>query len=182
MHAKSEIRDPRLCRLDRGFYAGRVGTGWSADLARSLRVELDRLKAKKPALRKPLPAGAEKGVSWAEPRLVCEIAFRDWTHDALIRQASFKGLREDESPEDVSLDAPKRSKSRTDTDIAGVRLTHPERILWAEPGITKQGLADFYADIADWILPHVTGRVLSLLRCPPAPARSAFSPSIPGRA
>jgi bifunctional non-homologous end joining protein LigD len=61
-------------------YAGRVGTGWSADLARSLRVELDRLKAKKPALRKPLPAGADKGVSWAEPRLVCEIEFRDWTH------------------------------------------------------------------------------------------------------
>ena len=74
------------------------------------------------------------------------------------------------------------SISRTDTDIAGVKLTHPERILWAEPGITKQGLADFYADIADWILPHVTGRVLSLLRCPSGPAPSAFSPCIPGRA
>ena len=71
------------------------------------------------------------------------------------------------------------SISRTDTDIAGVKLTHPERILWAEPGITSQGLADFYADIADWILPHVSGRVLSLSRCPSG-IGGAFSPSIPG--
>ena len=53
-------------------------------------------------------------------------------------------------------------------------LTHPERILWPEPGITKQGLADFYAAIADWILPHVTGRVLSLLRCPSGTSAKCF--------
>jgi bifunctional non-homologous end joining protein LigD len=45
-------------------------------------------------------------------------------------------------------------------------LTHPERILWEEQGITKQGLAEFYSAIASWILPHVTNRVLSLVRCP----------------
>lgn len=72
------------------------------------------------------------------------------------------------------------SISRTDTDIAGVKLTHPERILWAEPGITNQGLADFYADIADWILPHVSGRVLSLSRCPSGTGGKCFfaKPSI----
>ena len=47
-----------------------------------------------------------------------------------------------------------------------VKLTHPERILWGEKGITKQGLADFYTDIAEWILPHLVGRLLSLVRCP----------------
>ena len=72
------------------------------------------------------------------------------------------------------------SISRTDTDIAGVKLTHPERILWAEPGITKQGLADFYADIADWILPHVSGRVLSLLRCPSGTSAKCFFAMHPG--
>ena len=66
------------------------------------------------------------------------------------------------------------SISRTDTDIAGVKLTHPERILWAEPGITNQGLADFYADIADWILRHVSGRVLSLSRCPSGTGGKCF--------
>ena len=47
-----------------------------------------------------------------------------------------------------------------------IKLTHPERILWPESGITKQGLADYYAEIADWILPHVAGRVVSLVRHP----------------
>jgi len=53
-------------------------------------------------------------------------------------------------------------------------LTHPERILWEEAGITKQGLAEFYTDIADWILPHVAGRPLSLLRCPSGTAAKCF--------
>jgi bifunctional non-homologous end joining protein LigD len=156
-------------------YAGRVGTGWSASVATSLRKELDKIKAGKPALRKPLPAGAEKGVVWAEPRLVCVVEYRDWSRDGMIRQASFKGLRDDKPAQDIALEAPqKRSKTRADVAPAGIKLTHPERILWAEPGITKQGLADFYTDIADWILPHVAGRVLSLLRCPSGTSAKCF--------
>jgi bifunctional non-homologous end joining protein LigD len=157
-------------------YAGRVGTGWSADVAISLRKELDKIRAGKPALGKPLPAGAEKkGVVWAEPRLVCVVEYRDWSRDGMIRNASFKGLRDDKPAQDIALETPqKRSKARVDTAAAGVKLTHPERILWAEPGITKQGLADFYTDIADWILPHVTNRVLSLLRCPSGTGAKCF--------
>ena len=47
-----------------------------------------------------------------------------------------------------------------------VRLTNPGRLLWPDQGITKQGLAEFYGEIADWILPHLVGRPLSLLRHP----------------
>ena len=47
-----------------------------------------------------------------------------------------------------------------------VKLTNPGRLLWPEQGITKQGLADFYTEIADWILPHIADRPLSLVRCP----------------
>jgi bifunctional non-homologous end joining protein LigD len=155
-------------------YAGRVGTGWSASVAKSLRKELDKIKAGKPALRKALPAGAEKGVVWAEPRLVCEIEFRDWTRDELIRNSSFKGLRDDKPAEDIALEAPQKPSKAKAVPAAGVKLTHPERILWPEPGVTKQGLADFYTDIADWILPHITGRVLSLLRCPSGTSAKCF--------
>ena len=56
----------------------------------------------------------------------------------------------------------------------GIHLTHPERILWEEAGITKQGLAEFYTDIADWILPHIAGRPLSLLRCPSGTGAKCF--------
>jgi bifunctional non-homologous end joining protein LigD len=122
-----------------------------------------------------LPAGAEKGVVWAQPSLVCVVDFSGWTRDGMIRHASFRGLRDDKPAQDIALEAPqKRTETRADAAAAGVKLTHPERILWAEPGITKQGLADFYTDIADWILPHVTGRVLSLLRCPSGTGAKCF--------
>jgi len=51
-------------------------------------------------------------------------------------------------------------------EIAGVRLTHPDRVLYADQGITKRELALYYKAIADWILPHVENRPLTLLRCP----------------
>jgi bifunctional non-homologous end joining protein LigD len=156
-------------------YAGRVGTGWSGQQARSLRDELEAIIAKRPALANALPAGAEKGVRWVEPRLVGEIEFRGWTQDRMLRAASFKGLREDKSADEIVLEiAPKVLQASGRRDISQVRLTHPERILWPEPGITKQGLADFYAEIADWILPHVTGRPLSLLRCPSGTSAKCF--------
>ena len=156
-------------------YAGRVGTGWSQEQARALRDELETISAIKPSFAKPLPAGTEKGVRWVEPRLVCEIEYRGWTGDRLLRAAAFKGLRDDKSAEEIVLEAPpKGSKSRVPPTHVGIRFTHPERILWEEAGITKQGLAEFYADIADWILPHVVGRPLSLLRCPSGTAAKCF--------
>ena len=164
-------------------YAGRVGTGWSVDTATSLYTELNKIKATKPALRKALPAGAEKSVVWTEPRLVCAVEFRDWTNDGLIRQSSFKGLREDKPVEEISLESQhpslpgKRRRVGNEPpspDGDEIKLTHPERILWPQSGITKQGLADYYADIADWILPHVAGRVLSLLRCPSGTGEKCF--------
>jgi hypothetical protein len=115
----------------------------------------------------PTPNSEEaKNINWVEPRLLCQIEFRDWTHDGLLRLASFKGLREDKSADQIILVMPpKFSRPRVELDRAAVNLTHPERILWVDPGITKQRLADFYIDVANWILPHIGGRVLSLVRC-----------------
>jgi bifunctional non-homologous end joining protein LigD len=164
------------------MYAGRVGTGFSAGVARSLRQQLDKIKAAKPAFGKPLPAGAEKGVIWAQPRLVAEVEFRGWTHDGMLRQASYKGLREDKPAEEVVREkAPGSAKKAQPVQrgnaadvLAGVRLTHPDRILWEGQGITKQGLAEFCVEIADWILPHLVGRPLSLVRCPTGAMHQCF--------
>jgi bifunctional non-homologous end joining protein LigD len=156
-------------------YAGRVGTGWSLEQAKSLRQDLEQITAPQPRFAKPLPAGAEIGVRWTEPRLVCEIEYRSWTADGLLRAAAFKGLRDDKPASEIVLEErPKRSKSPSAAAVAKIRLTHPERILWELPGVTKQGLADFYTDIADKVLPHIAGRVLSLLRSPLGTSQTGF--------
>ena len=59
-------------------------------------------------------------------------------------------------------------------EIAGVELTHPDRVLYPEQGITKRELALYYAKIADWILPHVEGRPLTLVRCPEGHKKQCF--------
>lgn len=59
-----------------------------------------------------------------------------------------------------------RAASQNRVDVAGVSLSHPERILYPNEGITKLDLARYYADVAEWIVPHVAGRPLTLVRCP----------------
>ncbi|WP_425286948.1 non-homologous end-joining DNA ligase [Microvirga guangxiensis] len=73
-----------------------------------------------------------------------------------------------------------RSKSTTKeaeahtVEVEGVRLTHPERVLWEDQGLTKQELAEFYAGIADWLLPHLVNRPLTLIRCPSGAQKKCF--------
>jgi bifunctional non-homologous end joining protein LigD len=113
------------------------------------------------------------------------VEFRGWTADSVVRHAAFKGLREDKSAREVVEERPrmtstKRSEPTTakardgSVEIAGVRLTHPDRVLWEEQGVTKQGLAEFYAEIADWLLPHIVDRPLALVRCPSGSQKSCF--------
>jgi bifunctional non-homologous end joining protein LigD len=156
------------------MYAGRVGTGWSAQQAIALRNALDKLVIPKPTFGNALPIGAEKDVRWVEPKLVCEVQFRAWSRDRLLLHASFKGLREDKSAEEIVLEAaPKRATAAVKEAVADMALTHPDRLLW-DDGVTKQALAEFYSDIAEWILPHIVGRVLSLLRAPAGTKEKGF--------
>ena len=67
-----------------------------------------------------------------------------------------------------------RSKKHGDAMVAGVKITHPERMLWPEQGLTKLELAQYYEGIAEWIVPHLAGRPLSLVRCPDGPGGECF--------
>jgi bifunctional non-homologous end joining protein LigD len=156
-------------------HAGRAGTGFTDETALALRSGLEVIETKKPNFKQPIERESLEGVRWVEPRLVADIQFRGWSPDRLLRQAAFKGIREDKAPEDVVLEEPwKRTGTRMKEVASDAKLSHPDRILWPQDGITKQGLAEFYTDIADWILPHVTGRVLSLVRCPGGVGKSCF--------
>jgi bifunctional non-homologous end joining protein LigD len=59
--------------------------------------------------------------------------------------------------------APKEASRPT---VAGVRISHPDRLIYPDLGVAKIDLARYYATIAEWVLPHVTGRPLTLLHCP----------------
>jgi DNA ligase D len=60
------------------------------------------------------------------------------------------------------------------TAVAGVHLTHPDKVLYPEQGITKQDLADYYVAVAERMLPHVAGRPLTLVRCPAGSEKKCF--------
>jgi len=59
-------------------------------------------------------------------------------------------------------------------DILGVRLSSPDKVLWAEQGVTKSELADYYLAVADRILPHIARRPVTLVRCPVGAEKKCF--------
>jgi bifunctional non-homologous end joining protein LigD len=58
--------------------------------------------------------------------------------------------------------------------VAGVRVTHPERVLFEELGLTKEALARYYEGVAEWMLPELKDRPLSMVRCPQGPGEGCF--------
>jgi bifunctional non-homologous end joining protein LigD len=170
--------------------AGRAGTGYTAKVARMLRERLHPLRRKTPPLTETPTSEERRGIVWVEPTLVAEIEFRGWTGEDRLRHAAFQGLRDDKSAEDVVREdepskapekaaKPARRKSgvvraKGAAEMAGIRLTHPDRILWPDVGLTKRGLADYYEAVAERLLPHVADRPLSLIRCPEGIAGSCF--------
>ncbi|WP_134499113.1 non-homologous end-joining DNA ligase [Microvirga pakistanensis] len=67
-----------------------------------------------------------------------------------------------------------KAAKASDVAVAGIPLTHPERVLWEDQGLTKQELAEFYAGVAEWLLPHLVDRPLTLIRCPSGAQKKCF--------
>jgi bifunctional non-homologous end joining protein LigD len=63
---------------------------------------------------------------------------------------------------------------KASTRIGGVTLTHPDRVYWADAGVTKRDLAEFYRAVWQWMRPHVVGRPITLLRCPQGVGAQCF--------
>lgn len=162
-------------------YAGHVGTGFTAKQAIDLRQLLMRMKVAKPAYG-DVPKEARPGAIWVRPELVGEVEFSNWTSDGALRHPSFRGLREDKPARTVGREGPvalasaapiKRSADR-DNVVAGVVISHPDRRVFPESRISKIDLARYYESVAEWMVPEIAGRPLSLLRCPEGIAGECF--------
>ena len=160
-------------------YVGRVGTGFAAKTVRRLAPLLKKAESK----TSPFAAGAsppkEANMHWARPELVAEIEFAGWTGTGMVRQAAFKGLREDKPAQEVEAEKPaKAAKTRLakpETKAAvgavvvmGVSISNPNKPLWPDedPPVTKSDLAHYYAAVGDWAIDHLKGRPCSIVRTP----------------
>lgn len=92
---------------DKLIYAGRIGTGYTRAVAHELWKRLHPLEVETPPFDAIPPEEARRrDVRWVEPKTVIEAQFRGWTADALVRQAAFKGVREDKPPREVVRELP----------------------------------------------------------------------------
>jgi bifunctional non-homologous end joining protein LigD len=153
-------------------YSGRVGTGFTHKSARMLHKRLSALRTG--AAPVVAPAGMRKDARWVKPELVAEIEFVGWTADRIVRHGAFKGLREDKAAAEVTPEAPRKAMASSARSAKAAKgreklfsvLSHPDRVLYDAQGITKLGLAEYYAEVAELMVPHVRDRPLSLVRCP----------------
>jgi bifunctional non-homologous end joining protein LigD len=178
-------------------YTGSVGSGFSAQCLRTLYQQLRELETDVC----PFVAGTGRfglrGVHWVRPELVADVEYSEWTRDGALRHSVFRGLREDRSPAEIVLaggfderwvipvdvvaETPSRTRvvptpprNQLDHTVAGIRLTHAERVLYPEQGITKQHLARYYEQVEPWILPLLARRPLALVRCPAGSTQPCF--------
>jgi bifunctional non-homologous end joining protein LigD len=158
-------------------YVGRVGTGFDDAMLRNLAARMKPLARREATV--VLPAHVPfrpRDVTWIEPRLVVELEYRGWGKEGLLRQASFKGLREDKGVDEIgdakTAKAGKTKKAAAEAAIP--RVSSPDRIVYPQLRITKQQVFDYYREIAPLMLPELRERPLSLVRCPSGAAGQCF--------
>lgn len=163
-------------------YLGRVGTGYSGPLLKTLLPAIKAAAAdQSPFVGQGAPRGRD--IHWLKPVLIAELEFGGYTESGALRQAVFKGLRDDKRAADVtqaprapaSGKASERPRSAGGgsggrTVISGVTVSNPDKVLWpardSRPALTKADLALYYEAAADRILPHVADRPTSIIRAP----------------
>jgi bifunctional non-homologous end joining protein LigD len=176
-------------RGDHLAFVGMVGTGFGQDKVRRIMPALKAAaSAKSPFGGKNAPKKS-RDVHWLKPELVAEIEFAGFTADGNIRQAAFKGLRQDkpaaeveaEMPSTKGVAQPKPGRGKTPTTrakpatsktgaVMGVVISKPDKELWPDAGdgegVTKLDLAQYFEAVGEWMIEHIKGRPCSIVRAP----------------
>jgi len=171
-------------------HVGRIGTGFGRDKVSRLLPRLKALETDRSPFVGPNAPRGSSGVHWVRPELVAEIEYAGFTGDGNIRQAAFKGLREDKPAAEVEAEspapvetveladpAPKRGKAAPAV-VMGVTLSHPDKPLWPadEAGgpLSKLDLARYFEAVGPWMMRHLKGRPCSIVRTPDGIAGEHF--------
>lgn len=172
-------------------YTGKVGTGFDEAGLRDLAARMKPLHRDSSPLHGAPPKDGLRRVTWINATLVAEVAFTEWTDDGRLRHPSFQGLREDKPAKKVRIEMraepiqtahhahvevkelPVKSSSE---EVGGVTITNASRVLFDDSSVTKGDLARYYELVAPRILPYISDRPISTVRCPagPADARGCF--------
>lgn len=166
-------------------YVGRVGTGFGGKKTEALLAAVKPLEASQSPFTSGLVSKRGDKIVWVKPELVAEIEFAGWTADGLIRQAAYKGLREDKPAGDVEAEKPadadtelvepepakpRSSRRAGKANIMGVLISSPDKVLWPAEGgtkaITKEDLARYFEAVGSWMIEHIRGRPCSVIRAP----------------
>jgi bifunctional non-homologous end joining protein LigD len=159
-------------------FVGMIGTGFGQDTVRRIMPALKKAEAdKSPFGGKDAPRKT-RDIHWLKPELVAEIEFAGFTEGGNIRQAAFKGLRQDKPADEVVAEKPAmvnvikaspKASSKAD-EVMGVVISKPGKELWPAAGdgegVTKIELARYFEAVGDWMMPHLKGRPCSVLRAP----------------
>ncbi|WP_312059467.1 DNA ligase D [Anaerotignum sp.] len=169
------------------IYAGRAGTGMSDKEMRELEEEFSHIRRPdSPFQSSPKPRTQEE-VTWLEPLLIAEVKFAEWTKENLLRQASFQGIRTDKTPKEVKREksengiAPEieeegagQMEGKNSVIIGGVKISNPNKVLYDQLMITKADVVSYYEKVLPRMLPYVSHRILTTLRCPKGVSQTCF--------
>ncbi|MGZ8510591.1 MAG: DNA ligase D [Chitinophagaceae bacterium] len=150
-------------------YRGHVGTGFPAALLASLKKKMEPLETDVSPFKTKVPLNGE--VTWLKPELVADIAYTEVTRDNIFRHPVFLRLREEKQTKDVNEEVMEditEVKRNEELKVGkySVAITNRHKIYWPDEGYTKGDVIDYYDKMADYILPHLKDRPLSLRRNP----------------
>lgn len=148
------------------MYVGHSGGGIADEQRKQLQQRLTKLERKtSPFSTEPKPNAP---VHWVKPELVCEMEFSEWTSEGSMRHPEFKGLRPDKEAKDVHREKAKRGgpTGKTPSKNLPFEPTHLDKVFFPKHKYTKGDLFEYYTEMAEYILPYLDGRPISMNRMP----------------
>ena len=150
-------------------YVGKVGSGFTDSTLTDLLQQMERYHSDSSPFGPSGDLSAAKG--WVKPKLVAQVRYTERTKDGMLRHSVFIGLREDKAASEVTPEKPMETETSKELSVT---ITHPERVLFPEPGITKLGLAEYYDRVAERMMPFMHNRPIAIVRCPDGPQKACF--------